>query len=803
MVSKVCHSQLSSSTFARAAHIPPWAAPVWDRVGYSLVITAVRARRELSSAARRPAPPAPTITTSKVCCWVMGLLGGLGGEGEDRERAKGPGQADHGGVHALVEEAPGAGAGVVVDDHPQAVAAVEQGQGEHGEVVDPPERVGPAAGHEGEVDPVQAAVEHVHDREVAEHEQDQQDPGDAHEHPGVELEVAPAGFGLAAVGGGRAGEGGRRHVGGHGLQLLDHVGADGDHRGDGQEQEQHRLDIEHLALAAHPLGPEVEQDDPQAVEGVEDDHHGQADLQQPHEGVAVGVDHPVVGLGGDVQQGLVDHVGEQVEQDRHAGDPVQDPGPHPLTAAVQRAQSLHPVSVTPCAESCDQTRIRTGPASTLPPGNRPWVEANRLLSGGFGRGRVWSYGLASTMSSEAAERLVAGRWTLETALRGGPSGVIWRATEVAGGRHLAVEQLRLPAPPDPGDPGQSAVWDRVAVETRAAASLDHAGLVGLEDVVVEDGVVFVATELVDAALTLDELVARHGPLPVRRAAQLGLELLDALEAAHAAGLAHLDLRPGNVLVTADGRARLAGVGLATLRRDLGAGSPGADRSYLAPEQLRGDPVGPPADLWSLGTILWLAVEGEPPFAGEGTDATATAILDAPPPPATLAGPLTPALHALLTKPPGGRPTIPDARRLLEPPAGVPPSADPGTAAPGAAAPGTGAPTLVPGVPHPPRPTSAPPEGESSWWGSRVPGIVHSPPYGSRAARNAMDPVVQRVLLIAGGSIALALLAFVVAVAVTGDPLGLRSQAVASTVAAAPPTTVAPSTAPPTTVPPST
>src|SRR5215216_157702 len=72
MVSKVCHSQLSSSTLARAAHIPPWAAPVWERVGYSLVITAVRARRELSSAARRPAPPAPTITTSKVCCWVIG-----------------------------------------------------------------------------------------------------------------------------------------------------------------------------------------------------------------------------------------------------------------------------------------------------------------------------------------------------------------------------------------------------------------------------------------------------------------------------------------------------------------------------------------------------------------------------------------------------------------------------------------------------------------------------------------------------------------------------------------------------------
>src|SRR5215217_6011607 len=215
MVSKVCHSQLSSSTFARAAHIPPWAAPVWERVGYSLVITAVRARRELSSAARRPAPPAPTITTSKVCCWVIrGLLGGLGGEREDREGAEGPGEADHGGVDALVDEAPEAGAGVVVDDHPQAVAAVEQGQGEHGEVVDPPERVGPAAGHEGEVDPVQAAVEHVHDREVGQHQQDQQHPGDAHEHPGVELEAAPPALGLAPVGRGGAGERGRGD-GGH------------------------------------------------------------------------------------------------------------------------------------------------------------------------------------------------------------------------------------------------------------------------------------------------------------------------------------------------------------------------------------------------------------------------------------------------------------------------------------------------------------------------------------------------------------------------------------------------------------
>src|SRR4029450_9083595 len=135
---------------------------------------------------------------------------------------------------------------------------------------------------------------------------------------------------------------------------------------------------------------------------------------------------------------------------------------------------------------------------------------------------------------------------------------------------------------------------------RAAPALDHPGLVRLDDVVVEDGVVYVATELVDAR-TLDELIARHGPLPVHRVAQLGLELLDALEAAHAAGLPHLDLRAGGGLVTAAGPPRpppLAGIGLATLRTAPETEPPTS--AFLAPEQVRGDPAGPAAALWSPG-----------------------------------------------------------------------------------------------------------------------------------------------------------------------------------------------------------
>jgi serine/threonine protein kinase len=394
------------------------------------------------------------------------------------------------------------------------------------------------------------------------------------------------------------------------------------------------------------------------------------------------------------------------------------------------------------------------------------------------------------MSSDAAERLVAGRWMLQAAIRRGPAGVVWRATDLEDGVQLTVEELTLPAWP-PG-PGWAEVWERVAGEVRAAHGLlGHHGVVGLHDVVAEAGRAYVATEPVEA-LSLDELVSRHGPLPVRRVAQIGLEVLDALEAAHAAGLAHLDLRPGNVLIAADGRAWVAGLGLATLRTDHALGLAGSTTAYLAPEQARGDPAGPAADLWALGTLLYFAVEGETPFGGESSSATRAAILQARPRPPVLAGQLAPALGALLTKPVGGRPTPDQTRRLLEPLAGLrpKPAASAATRAMAAATRAAAAGAAW---------TRA---AATTGWGAPAPG-GRARVVAGRAARIAIEPEVRRLLLIAGGSLLLALVSFVVAVTVIRDPLGVRSQAAPATAATVAPTTtvplpttvLAPSTAP--------
>ena len=285
------------------------------------------------------------------------------------------------------------------------------------------------------------------------------------------------------------------------------------------------------------------------------------------------------------------------------------------------------------------------------------------------------------MGADADRRLVAGRYVLGGPLGRGGMGTVWRADDVLLGRPVAVKEVELPGGP-PGA-GRDALRERALREARAAARLNHPGVVTLHDAVEADDRLFLVMELVDAP-TLRDLVDRSGPVGHWAAARVGLELLDALDAAHRAGIVHHDVKPANVMVAPSGRVKLADFGIASLQDDTqrtltgatGAmGGRGDGRAvtaafgslpYVAPEQASGGHAGPAADLWALGATLWFAVEGVAPFERAGPAATLGAILHDPPGRPTRAGPLEPVLLALLAKDPDHRPPATLLRRMLEP-----------------------------------------------------------------------------------------------------------------------------------------
>jgi hypothetical protein len=244
-------------------------------------------------------------------------------------------------------------------------------------------------------------------------------------------------------------------------------------------------------------------------------------------------------------------------------------------------------------------------------------------------------------------------------------GVVWRAHDAVLGREVAVKEVVFP--PTMAEQERGPAQARVLREARAAARLNHPGAVTLYDVLQDRGGTFIVMELVDAP-TLAELVGDQGPLPPARVAELGAQLASALEAAHAAGIVHRDVKPGNVMVPERGTAKLADFGIASLQGDpqltstgLVIGSP----AYMAPEQANGQASGPPADFWALGATMFYAVEGEPPFDRGTSIATLAAVVNEPPRTPRRAGPLTPLLTALLAKDPTSRPSGPELRAALD------------------------------------------------------------------------------------------------------------------------------------------
>ncbi|GIH26416.1 hypothetical protein Aph01nite_47260 [Acrocarpospora phusangensis] len=270
------------------------------------------------------------------------------------------------------------------------------------------------------------------------------------------------------------------------------------------------------------------------------------------------------------------------------------------------------------------------------------------------------------------ERRLAGRYRLlETIGRGG-MGVVWRAHDELLDRAVAVKEVRH----GPMDEQDRAAFNRRTIrEARAAGRLSHPNVVVVHDVIEEDGRPWIVMQLVQSR-SLGQILREHGPLVPERAAAIGLQILEALAAAHAAGVLHRDVKPENVLIGGDSRVVLTDFGIATLTEETSltlTGGVTGTPAFLPPERLNGQPATPESDLWSLGATIYAAVEGRSPYDRSTPIASMAAVLHSEPDPPRRAGPLTPVIEGLLRKDPTQRIDISEAQDLLRHAASPPPS----------------------------------------------------------------------------------------------------------------------------------
>ncbi|NEB74003.1 serine/threonine protein kinase [Streptomyces sp. SID14478] len=272
-------------------------------------------------------------------------------------------------------------------------------------------------------------------------------------------------------------------------------------------------------------------------------------------------------------------------------------------------------------------------------------------------------------------RLVAGRYRLLSKLGHGGMGTVWRAKDETVDREVAVKEPRVPDHLPERE--RSNAFERMRREARAAARLDHPAVVNVHDVAVEDGQPWIVMEFVQGRSLGDAL--QEGTLGVREAARIGLEVLGALEAAHAAGILHRDVKPDNVMLGRHDRVILTDFGIAQIEGETNLTDTGGfvgSPEFIAPERVLGQRPGPASDLWSLGVVLYAATEGVSPFRRSNTPATLQSVLNATPAaPASARGPLADAINGLLQKDPAHRPNAAQVRALLEraaePPAQAP------------------------------------------------------------------------------------------------------------------------------------
>ncbi|MBO3674767.1 serine/threonine-protein kinase [Streptomyces sp. NEAU-YJ-81] len=260
-------------------------------------------------------------------------------------------------------------------------------------------------------------------------------------------------------------------------------------------------------------------------------------------------------------------------------------------------------------------------------------------------------------------RLIAGRYQLGDRLGRGGMGTVWRAYDQMLAREVAAKELHVAS----DDHEHHRRLRRAQREARTVARLRHPHVVGVHDLVEHDDRLWIVMELIDGP-SLARRIADSGPLPPRHTAALGLQLLGALEAVHAAGALHRDIKPANILLRGDGSAVLTDFGIAALEDDESLTTTGeliGSIGYMAPERLTAEEAGPPSDLWSLGATLSAVASGVPPFQRPTGAAALHAVTFADPVIPERVGPLRPIVQALLNKSPAQRPSAATLRTALQ------------------------------------------------------------------------------------------------------------------------------------------
>ena len=246
-----------------------------------------------------------------------------------------------------------------------------------------------------------------------------------------------------------------------------------------------------------------------------------------------------------------------------------------------------------------------------------------------------------------------GRYQLSSRVAIGGMGEVWQATDLVIGRTVAIKILKDEYLGDPG------FLERFRAEARHAALVNHEGIANVFDYGEEEGSAYLVMELVPGE-ALSTILERERMLSTDRVLDIVAQTASALHAAHSAGLVHRDIKPGNLLITPDGRVKITDFGIARIADQVPLTATGqvmGTVQYLSPEQASGHPASPTTDIYSLGIVAYEALAGRRPFTGESQVAIAMAQINEAPPelPVTVSEPVRNLVYACIAKNPADRP----------------------------------------------------------------------------------------------------------------------------------------------------